>query len=600
MTKQQQQPKQPTHALTVPLCSQFSSALPLFVLGDKVVSRREFWQMVADRVAYLREKPTSQYALWTDNAPVFLAWLLAVVCVDKTLILPPHQPFLDALLSDDNDIVLLDDGISVATSTLDSDTLLQALSLALAQTIDNKAIIFYTSGSTGTPKAIKRTLGELIAESLTLLERFPVLQEAMVYRSVSHQHLYGLTFGLFVPLVGRGVAYLTQMSSPETLGNISQTGGQAHRVSVLVSSPALLKRCAGVFDFAVSVIISAGGVLSRTASVQYQADVIEIFGSSETGVVAWRDGKADAPFSPFSDMNITLSDTGTLVITSPRANDNTPLITQDQGELVGAGFILQGRSDRIIKLEEKRLSLDAIEDALHSLADVADCHVLSVAHGERVFLSAVVVLDDNAQHLLDTDGKKMMVHRLKTALRQHLEPIALPKHWRFVRQILRNPQGKIDKLQMTALFDNSTPHSTPSPQADRYPPKTLIRQSADSLSLSLEFVPSLVCFQGHFDGFPIYPGVGQVGFLVRFCQDAWTDLAWCMALEQIKFSELIRPHDRIMLSLERSAHKVSFRLSKDDKAVATGRLVFALTADKGNMDNGMDNTNSNSTNKDKS
>lgn len=592
MTKQQPKQQQPTHALTAPLCSQFSSPLPLFVLGDKVVSRREFWQMVADRVAYLREQTTSQYALWTDNAPVFLAWLLAVVCVDKTLILPPHQPFLDALLNDNNDVALLDDGISVATSALDTDILTRTLT----HTLDNKAIIFYTSGSTGTPKAIKRTLGELIAESLTLLEYFPILQEALVYRSVSHQHLYGLSFGLFVPLVGRGVAYLTQMSSPETLDNIrstdAPTDSQAHRVSVLISSPALLKRCAGVFDFAVSVIISAGGVLSRTVGVQYGADVIEIFGSSETGVVAWRDGKADAPFSPFSDMNITLSDTGALVITSPRANDNTPLITQDQGELVGAGFILQGRSDRIIKLEEKRLSLDAIEDALQSLADVADCHVLSVVHGERAFLSAVVVLDDNAQHLLDTDGKKMMVHRLKTALRQHLEPIALPKHWRFVRQIPRNPQGKIDKLQMTALFDNNTPHSTPpSPDTDRYPPKTLIRQSADSLSLSLEFVPSLACFQGHFDGFPIYPGVGQVGFLVRFCQDAWTDLAWCMALEQVKFSELIRPHDRIMLSLERSAHKVSFRLSKDDKTVATGRLVFALTDDKGNMDNGMDNTN---------
>ena len=599
MTKQQPKQQQPTHALTTPLCSQFSSALPLFVLGDRVVSRREFWQMVADRVAYLGEQTTSQYALWTDNAPVFLAWLLAVVCVDKTLILPPHQPFLDALLNDDSDIVLLDDSVSVARSDLDTDILTRTLT----HTLDNKAIIFYTSGSTGTPKAIKRTLGELIAESLTLLEYFPVLQEAMVYRSVNHQHLYGLTFGLFVPLVGRGVAHLLQMSSPETLGNISQTGGQAHRVSVLVSSPALLKRCAGVFDFAVSVIISAGGVLSRTVSVQYKADVIEIFGSSETGVVAWRDGKVDTPFSPFSDMNIALSDAGTLIITSPRANDNTPLITQDQGELVGTGFILQGRSDRIIKLEEKRLSLDAIEDTLQSLADVADCHVLSVAHGERAFLSAVVVLDDNAWHLLDTDGKKAVVHNLKTALRQHLEPIALPKHWRFVRQIPRNPQGKIDKLQMTALFDNSTHHSdnptpTPSPQADRYPPKTLIRQSADSLSLSLEFVPSLACFQGHFDGFPIYPGVGQVGFLVRFCQDAWADLAWCMALEQVKFSDLIRPHDRIMLSLERSAHKVSFRLSKDDKTVATGRLVFALTDDKGNMDNGTDNTNS--TNKDKS
>ena len=66
-------------------------------------------------------------------------------------------------------------------------------------------------------------------------------------------------------------------------------------------------------------------------------------------------------------------------------------------------------------------------------------------------------------------------------------------------------------------------------------------------------------------------------FLVHFSQEKWTDLAWCMALEQVKFSELIRPNDTLTLTLKRKEHKVSFTLQKDDKTAATGRLVFALT-----------------------
>ncbi len=559
-----------TSALLTQLSAQFFDPEPLCIHPKGVLSRGDFWQLVAQKSAHLQKQPTTQYALWTDDVMAFLSWLMAAVLADKTVILPPHQPFLNTLLTDKN-TVLLDAATPFTNSPLTgAQNSLQTPPPSWQHALKRPTVVFYTSGSTGAPKAICRTLGELLAESFTLLAQFPLFKTAMFYRSVSHQHAYGLIFGLFVPLCGQGVIYGTQLSSPEMIDH-PKTRHQ-DRLSVLVSSPALLGRCAGIFDFGVDVILSAGGRLQRSASAQYTADIIEIFGSSETGAVGFRDGKTDNPFMPFLDIKVGLSNAQTLTIVSARSTSPTPQITQDQGKLTSdGGFYLLGRSDRIIKLEEKRLSLDAIEDALMGLPDVADCHVLSITHGEREFLSAVVVLTQNAKQQLQTDGKKTTVSRLKSALRSHLEPIALPKHWRFVSSIAKNSQGKINKQQMTELFKPQPPLD------DRYPQKTTLHESFLDITLQVTFPPTLRCFKGHFDDFPIYPGVGQVGFLVHFSQEKWTDLAWCMALEQVKFSELIRPNDILTLTLKRKEHKVSFTLQKDDKTAATGRLVFALT-----------------------
>lgn len=565
-----------TSALLNQLSAQFFDPKPLCIHSKGVLSRGDFWQLVAQKSVHLQKQPTKQYALWTDDVMAFLSWLMAAVLADKTVILPPHQPFLNTLLTDKNTVLLDADTPFVPHSWTVAPNI-QTPPPSWQHALQRPTVVFYTSGSTGTPKAICRTLSELLAESFTLLAQFVLFEKAMFYRSVSHQHAYGLIFGLFVPLCGQGVIYGTQLSSPEMIDQPQNR--HQNRPSVLVSSPALLGRCAGIFDFNTDVILSAGGRLRRSASVQYKTDIIEIFGSSETGAVGFRDGKTDDPFMPFLDIKISLSNTQTLTIISTRSINPAPQITQDQGKLTSdGGFYLLGRSDRIIKLEEKRLSLDAIEDALNRLPDVADCHVLSVVHGKREFLSAVVVLTPSAKQQLQTDGKKTTVSRLKSALRSHLEPIALPKHWRFVSSITKNSQGKINKQQMTELFKPQPPPD------DRYPQKTTLHESCLDITLWVTFSPTLRCFKGHFDGFPIYPGVGQVGFLVHFSQEKWTDLVWCMALEQIKFSELIRPNDTLTLTLKRQDHKVSFALHKDDKTAATGRLVFALTNDNTDKD----------------
>ena len=60
------------------------------------------------------------------------------------------------------------------------------------------ALEIYTSGSTGSPKSIDKTLSQLESEIETIENCWPS-QPNVVLATVSHQHLYGMTFAWFWP-----------------------------------------------------------------------------------------------------------------------------------------------------------------------------------------------------------------------------------------------------------------------------------------------------------------------------------------------------------------------------------------------------------------
>ena len=63
------------------------------------------------------------------------------------------------------------------------------------------ALEIYTSGSTGHPKSITKTIGQLDNESHSLALLWPTKSDCVVLTTVSHQHLYGMTFRLFLPFI---------------------------------------------------------------------------------------------------------------------------------------------------------------------------------------------------------------------------------------------------------------------------------------------------------------------------------------------------------------------------------------------------------------
>lgn len=105
-------------------------------------------------------------------------------------------------------------------------------------------------------------------------------------------------------------------------------------------------------------------------------------------------------------------------------------------------FILKGRTDRVIKIEEKRVSLVEVEKRLEQLPWISECVVIPFEEPERLILASVLVLSDEGQAKLATMSKGKFWLMLRSELRKWLEPIAIPRKYRIVDEIPLNSQGK--------------------------------------------------------------------------------------------------------------------------------------------------------------
>ena len=81
---------------------------------------------------------------------------------------------------------------------------------------------------------------------------------------------------------------------------------------------------------------------------------------------------------PFDDVQWQLQD-GLLAVRSPRLGHDGWWLTSDLATADGAGFHLRGRADRIVKIEEKRVSLGAVERRLAAAPWIAEARAADAA-----------------------------------------------------------------------------------------------------------------------------------------------------------------------------------------------------------------------------
>ncbi|MGB8808495.1 MAG: AMP-binding protein [Acinetobacter calcoaceticus] len=519
----------------------------------------QFWQDVALQAAAIAQMENLTWALWEADSYEFLVLFFAALLAEKQVLLPPNrvreleQDFAAQQIyflkrQDVEKVVPL-------SLTLDDAFLEQA------------QLYFYTSGSTGEPKKIPRTLKQLLNEVQGLSQSFSFDEHAIAIATVSHQHIYGLLFKLLLPLAAGRSFYAPQMAFPEDVVQAQKQLEKLGLSNYLISSPALLKRwTTDVVLQHCQMVFSSGGKLESGVRPFLNRPIIEVLGSSETGGIAHRVQDEDA-WTAFSNVAIRIEDQQ-LMVKSNHAFEDDWITTGDGAARSDAKcqtFKLMGRTDRIIKLEEKRLSLDAIEQSIQALDAVQQCHVLVLEHEHRQILGCIVVLKEDVREQLQQIGKSAFVGHLKLQLKDNLETIAIPRQWRFLSQLPQNSQSKLNKSYLQTLFK------------PMLQPVVLSQsQSSDDYILSLEFPTELACFKGHFPTQPIYPGVGQIGFLQHFAKSIWSDLNWCQGYEQLKFQNLIRPYAIVQLKLSRKEHKVSFELRDSEQILASGRLLFAL------------------------
>ncbi|WP_433589121.1 AMP-binding protein [Pseudomonas koreensis] len=436
--------------------------------------------------------------------------------------------------------------------------------------LDQCRLSLCTSGSSGEPKRIDKTLRQL-ANEVEALERLwgTDLGEACIIGSVATQHIYGLLFRVLWPLcAGRGFVR-KQLAFPEDL----QRASREHPAFAWVASPALLKRMGDNLDWpalsAVRRVFSSGGALPADAAQRLQQRLqqwpTEILGSSETGGIAWRQGAS--LWQPFAGVELSQDADGALLIASPYLPVGHVEHTADAASIAADGrFELLGRLDRIVKLEEKRISLPMLEQALVAHDWVAEAR-LGVVQENRAVLGALLVLSEEGLFALREHGRRSLTEALRKHLSEHCEALALPRRWRLVRQLPLNSQGKLPQADIEALL------LAPRPKA----PEVLEQvETAGEWSLQLAVPADLAYFSGHFPKAPVLPGVVQVEWALQLGQQLLDLPGKFAGMEVLKFQQLVRPGDEIQLHLrfDRERGKLYFAYRNDTATCSSGRILL--------------------------
>lgn len=432
-------------------------------------------------------------------------------------------------------------------------------------------LLVYTSGSTGEATAIGKCLGQLAREVEALQATFGArLEGAVVHGTVSHQHIYGLLFRVLWPLAaGRVIA-------PRLFFH-EEIAAALDAPALLVSSPAHLKRIPDTLDWQMArtqlrAVFSSGGALSEEAAVAARCVLghapVEIYGSSETGGIAWRERqRPDPSWTPLPGVAWRIVE-GQLEVASPHLPGGDWWRSADCVEPDGAGgFHLLGRADRIVKVEERRVSLTALERQLTALPEVTEARVVLI-DGPRAELAAVVGLSEPGRTRLHHDGRRGLAQALGQALAGGQDAVTRPRRWRFVDALPMNTQGKTTDATLRALF-----------RLERPAPVWVLREPTQA-QVDLDLDPALAVFDGHFPQVPILPGVAQLDWAVRFGREAFALPPSFLRMEMLKFQRVARPGIRIRLHLEWLPQKsaLAFRYESALGSHASGRVVFGEEA----------------------
>ncbi|MFW1640023.1 AMP-binding protein [Vibrio parahaemolyticus] len=442
---------------------------PVSYYRDTVITWGDFQKHVATLAQQLETQPTQNIALCFGNSYLFAVGFFACCHAGKSIVLPGNYQ-LEALkeLSEHYDLLLHDADVSVpeqVSSLLVKAQSLVGITLIHEQQVDQPfvwrelnlakiPVTLFTSGSSGKPKAIAKTLKQLDIE-VAILDNLwgDTVANTRVESTVSHQHIYGLLFRVLWPLCSARPFSAHNLEFPEQIVH------HADADTTLVSSPALLKRLSEEHNpVAIRCVFSSGGPLPNQAAQHSQllfgSLPIEVFGSTETGGIAYRQQHvASTPWTLFPGVEAELNHENCLKLRSPHIDENTWYQTADECYFHDSiSFELRGRTDRIVKVEEKRISLVEVEKRLEQLPWVQESVVIPMEESGRLTLVSIIVLNDKGSDVLNELGKGKFWLELRKALRNWLEPIAIPRKFRVVDEIPLNSQGKRQVAEIEKLF----------------------------------------------------------------------------------------------------------------------------------------------------
>jgi acyl-coenzyme A synthetase/AMP-(fatty) acid ligase/3-hydroxymyristoyl/3-hydroxydecanoyl-(acyl carrier protein) dehydratase len=441
----------------------------------------------------------------------------------------------------------------------------------------------YTSGTTGQPKVVRQRLTEFETDNRFILSKWgEEWLSRKVCSTVSQHHIYGLLFSILLPFTAGIPFRRRRIEAPEEFETLRDGP------LMIITVPAFLKRAVELRDsygLRDPWIYTSGGVLERETAEKTSRVFgfwpVEVYGSTETSGIAWRQSKNGPEWTPFDNAEINLNAESCLVIKSPYIKDPAGFTTGDRAEILPGGqFLLKGRADSIVKIEEKRVSLLEVEARLLQSGLVTDVCVTALSE-KRQYLAAALVLNGAGQERFSGTEKFEINRYFREYLSRFFEPVVLPKKWRYVQSLPLDAQGKKKKQEIAALFENAVTAEIDILESRILGRETALEQSENRAVLEFSVPPESDYFNEHFPGLLVLPAVAQFELAVRFANRYLASPLHVRQAKRLKFSSLIRPGVPLRMELTRDAGSsvIAFTISSPGGGTTYSSGTFTVDGD---------------------
>ena len=500
----------------------------------KVYSLSSIKRMIANKMEQIKSVSNNVIILPDNNFAFIINFFAAIFSNKNIYLLTESQKINDFK----DDYYIADNNISDSVCNY-----------SFSKVDTNKTIInFFTSGSTKESQNIKKTLANLIEEGLDVTEALNLANKELVIKSsTTFCHLFGMTFGLIFPLCNRYLIDTERVLYPENLDT---------KNCFFVSSPAFLnaiKKHSLPFNVNPIYIIAAGAKLEDDTFGYFEkkASVIEIYGSTETGVIAYRKNSCEKNLTIFPNVKIENGE----VITSKYIYENKSIIT-DNIEIIDNQISVIGRKDRIVKIYDKRVSLESIENVINNTEIVDRSYCFEFENK----LACICSLNESGKNLLFTRGINELKKHLKNILRNYTDVV--PQKWCFNNCIPTTQTGKIDKAFINKIFATNF----------SFPVILDSISSENEIKYKIFFNKGCNFYNGHFPDFPITPGVVQLYIASELANHCFKINTIAGQIKKIKFSNIIHPDTIIELSLIKKESGIEYKYSDATTTYSSGIL----------------------------
>lgn len=440
-----------------PLLSNALSGRPLLVGGAGACDTRRFIAQARSAAAVL---PESGWVVnLCEDRHHFLVGLCAAMLRGQTTLLPPSRApavIAEVLARHPGSYCLVDADHRPAPPRahrlrIDPDAVGDGL---VPEIPDSQCVVLgFTSGSTGQPRGHAKTWGAFAgsnAGNRALVEA--LLAEAghaggrpSIVATVPSQHMYGMETTVLLPLLGDCHVHAGRPFFPV---DVQAALASVPAPRILVTTPVHLRAlvASGLAFPPVAGLVSATAPLpedlARAAEAAFQAPLQELFGSTETCVIAHRRTAREAAWTLQPGVELSPQPDGSLV-RAPWLPE--PVLLQDLVErLDGDRFVLRGRQADQLEIAGKRASLADLTRRVLAIDGVQDAIVFQTGEAGAAGVGRVAAL---------VVAPGLDEAAVLEALRECIDPVFLPRPLRLVARLPRNETGKLPRAALLRALD---------------------------------------------------------------------------------------------------------------------------------------------------